>query len=357
MFALWTKYLGDQWSIGDWDGMVAAAPDRAAGVDRRSSRPMAGDEPPQNLKEYDPEWARAFWSGTVAAQLRPRADARRRQGPRAADPPLPAGRRSDGRAHGRAVRPPGRAGASSWSPRPGSRSSYRSFPTMGHSMHGQDPRCSRPPWPSGPTRSADRRGWVSVVVTPSRPSEVGTLTVRRALPNRGRRTVGAWCFADHMGPVEVDRGAGRRHRPAPAHRTADRDVARRGRDRPSRQPRLGAADPGRPAQPHDGRARRLPLGGAGPGATGAPCTGSSSGSRSRRPPVTATRPSSTMPSCPSRRWTGHGHRARRRAGRRRLAGPAGLGPRRRRARVAARALDPALARRLGVRRSWSCRGR
>ena len=44
---------------------------------------------------------------------------------------------------------------------------------------------------------------MSVVVTPSRPSEVGTLTVRRALPNRGRRTVGAWCFADHMGPVEV----------------------------------------------------------------------------------------------------------------------------------------------------------
>jgi hypothetical protein len=28
---------------------------------------MAGAEPPQNLKEYDPEWGRAFWSGTVAA--------------------------------------------------------------------------------------------------------------------------------------------------------------------------------------------------------------------------------------------------------------------------------------------------
>jgi pimeloyl-ACP methyl ester carboxylesterase len=24
-----------------------------------------GEEPPQNLKEYDPEWARAFWSGTA----------------------------------------------------------------------------------------------------------------------------------------------------------------------------------------------------------------------------------------------------------------------------------------------------
>src|SRR6478609_7881278 len=27
MFHLWSTYLGDQWSIGDWDGVVAAAPD------------------------------------------------------------------------------------------------------------------------------------------------------------------------------------------------------------------------------------------------------------------------------------------------------------------------------------------
>jgi redox-sensitive bicupin YhaK (pirin superfamily) len=42
----------------------------------------------------------------------------------------------------------------------------------------------------------------------SRASRVGELDVRRALPRRGRRTVGAWCFADHMGPVPVteDRG-------------------------------------------------------------------------------------------------------------------------------------------------------
>jgi pimeloyl-ACP methyl ester carboxylesterase len=25
------------------------------------------DTPPQNLKEYDPEWARAFWTGSVSA--------------------------------------------------------------------------------------------------------------------------------------------------------------------------------------------------------------------------------------------------------------------------------------------------
>lgn len=43
-----------------------------------------------------------------------------------------------------------------------------------------------------------------VDVTPSRESRVGSTTVRRALPHRGRRTVGAWCFVDHMGPTTAD---------------------------------------------------------------------------------------------------------------------------------------------------------
>ena len=42
----------------------------------------------------------------------------------------------------------------------------------------------------------------------SRESQVGRFTVRRALPRRGRRTVGAWCFADHMGPADVTEGSG-----------------------------------------------------------------------------------------------------------------------------------------------------
>lgn len=37
---------------------------------------------------------------------------------------------------------------------------------------------------------------------------VGSLQVRRALPRRGRRTVGAWCFADHMGPTSVTKDRG-----------------------------------------------------------------------------------------------------------------------------------------------------
>lgn len=38
---------------------------------------------------------------------------------------------------------------------------------------------------------------------PSRQSTVGGVPVRRALPRRAHRTVGAWCFADHMGPTSV----------------------------------------------------------------------------------------------------------------------------------------------------------
>lgn len=33
--------------------------------------------------------------------------------------------------------------------------------------------------------------------------DVGGLPIRRALPNKARRTVGAWCFADHAGPATL----------------------------------------------------------------------------------------------------------------------------------------------------------
>jgi redox-sensitive bicupin YhaK (pirin superfamily) len=45
-----------------------------------------------------------------------------------------------------------------------------------------------------------------VEITESRTADVGGHLVRRALPYRARRTVGAWCFADHMGPLSVDEG-------------------------------------------------------------------------------------------------------------------------------------------------------
>lgn len=49
----------------------------------------------------------------------------------------------------------------------------------------------------------------AIEITDSRVSQVGTFQVRRALPRRDRRTVGPWCFIDHMGPATVDeRGLG-----------------------------------------------------------------------------------------------------------------------------------------------------
>ena len=47
-----------------------------------------------------------------------------------------------------------------------------------------------------------------VEVSDSREEQVGKLRVRRALPRKGRRTVGAWCFADHMGPADVTENSG-----------------------------------------------------------------------------------------------------------------------------------------------------
>lgn len=45
-------------------------------------------------------------------------------------------------------------------------------------------------------------------LTDSRDEVVGRFRVRRALPTRGRRTVGAWCFADHLGPADVTASSG-----------------------------------------------------------------------------------------------------------------------------------------------------
>lgn len=41
-------------------------------------------------------------------------------------------------------------------------------------------------------------------LTESRAGQVGSFPIRRALPRRARRSVGPWCFIDHMGPATVD---------------------------------------------------------------------------------------------------------------------------------------------------------
>ena len=41
-------------------------------------------------------------------------------------------------------------------------------------------------------------------LTSARTASVGDMTVKRLLPLRQRRSVGAWCFIDHYGPMSVD---------------------------------------------------------------------------------------------------------------------------------------------------------
>jgi pimeloyl-ACP methyl ester carboxylesterase len=136
IFALWSKYLGDQWDVGNWAGMVA----NAAG----ELPPWLGafrppNDPPQNLKEYDPEWGRAFWTGTVAASCDHARMLRAVKAPvlfthhfRRFDETTGffAGAISDLQA----------ARARELIEAAGQPFEYRSFPQMGHSMHGQDPQ-------------------------------------------------------------------------------------------------------------------------------------------------------------------------------------------------------------------------
>ncbi len=136
IFDLWSTYLGDQWSIGAWDAMRAAAPDRLP--------PPLGafpvpDDPPQNLKEYDPEWGRAFWTGTVGASCDHDQMLRQVKAPavllthhmRMADDDTGFlfGAMSDQQA----------ARARTLLEGAGVDVTYRSFPDVGHSMHGERP--------------------------------------------------------------------------------------------------------------------------------------------------------------------------------------------------------------------------
>lgn len=51
---------------------------------------------------------------------------------------------------------------------------------------------------------------------PTRDAVLGEgMTIRRALPNRLRRMIGAWCFLDHFGPLDVTQGDGMRVGPHP----------------------------------------------------------------------------------------------------------------------------------------------
>ena len=136
-FALMSKYLGDQWSVGDYAGMRAAAASETPAHLAAFNPPSTSDEPPQNLKEYDPEWARAFWTGTVGANCDHARMLSQVKVPvlythhfrTVNEQGWLVGAASDVQAQ-RAVALVEAAGQPV---------TYLSFPRMGHSMHGQDP--------------------------------------------------------------------------------------------------------------------------------------------------------------------------------------------------------------------------
>ena len=136
IFRLFANYLGDQWAVGDWEGLVAAAPSILPAW--MSVMTPRGAEPPQNLKEYDPEWGRAFWSGTATASCGHLQMLKRVKVPvlfthhfRKTDERNGAmwGALSDVQANRVRELVEGA----------GQRFEYRSFPEMGHSMHREDP--------------------------------------------------------------------------------------------------------------------------------------------------------------------------------------------------------------------------
>lgn len=136
MFAMWSKYLGDQWTVGNWAGMVANA---ASELPPWMANFRPPEEPPQNLKEYDPEWGRAFWTGTVAASCEHARMLKAVKVPvlfthhfRHVDEKtgFVMGAISDLQA--------GRVRAII--EEAGQPFDYRSFPQMGHAMHSQDPQ-------------------------------------------------------------------------------------------------------------------------------------------------------------------------------------------------------------------------
>jgi pimeloyl-ACP methyl ester carboxylesterase len=145
VFAVWSKWLGDQWSVGDWAGSLRAIPREvppvllgglAAMADAQS--PPPGAEPPQNLREYDPEWARAFVTGTVGAGCDHAAMLGSVRVPvlfthhfRRVDPAT--GHLLGAIADQQADRVRQLVEAA------GQPFTYRSFPEMPHSMHGSDP--------------------------------------------------------------------------------------------------------------------------------------------------------------------------------------------------------------------------
>jgi pimeloyl-ACP methyl ester carboxylesterase len=140
MFRLRAKYIGPQWSVGDEDGLKAAV---LAETPAWIGAALAGVDVPAmgartNLREYDPEWGEAFWTGRVGLTCDHEAMLGQVKVPvllthhfHHVDPDtgnLVGAMSAEQARHVRRLV----EGA-------GNPVTYREFPTMGHSMHGTDP--------------------------------------------------------------------------------------------------------------------------------------------------------------------------------------------------------------------------
>ena len=140
-FAIMSKYLGDQWSVGDWDGMREAAKSELPDWLSRALPMMFGPpgEIPQRLKEYDPEWARAFWEGSVYAGCDHARMLKRVKCPVLYTHHFRHLDENEGYLLGAASDLQAKRVCELVSST-GQPIDYRSFPRMPHSMHGEDPR-------------------------------------------------------------------------------------------------------------------------------------------------------------------------------------------------------------------------
>ena len=150
IFAAWHKWLGDQWSIGDWAGLMRAFPTEIPPEMLRAlASMMPPDEsadpavgPPQNLREYDPEWGRAFVSGTASASCDHAAMLARVRVPVLLTHHFRTVDEQTGRLIGASSDQQARR-AREIVTAAGQRVDYRSFPDMPHSMHEHDPKLYR----------------------------------------------------------------------------------------------------------------------------------------------------------------------------------------------------------------------
>ncbi|MFJ4654395.1 alpha/beta fold hydrolase [Nocardia sp. NPDC088792] len=142
-FELMNKYLGDQWSVGDWPGLKKALHTDLPPVLARGLAAMGdffgGDEPPQTFKEYDPEWARAFASGSASAAVDHARMLAAVKVPVLFTHHFHHVDEESGRLQG-AISDLQVRQARRLITEAGQRFDYHSFPTAGHVMHGSDPQ-------------------------------------------------------------------------------------------------------------------------------------------------------------------------------------------------------------------------